>query len=519
MEELEKREDLKFPNFIVFISSFCLMVLELVAGRIMAPYLGVSLYTWTSIIGVILAGISVGNYLGGRIADRNLSLKILGRLFFLSGVASIVVLYLVPVVGLFLQNSSLPLMVSTFLFSFFTFFPASIFLGSISPMVVKFDLKNLEKTGRTVGKIYASSALGSILGTFCTGFFLISLLGTKFIIIGVAIVLIFLGFFVSGLSFQEKFFKDKINIFFSLIFVGSFLIPQNCNKETNYYCISIRPQVSADGAQGYTLKLDHLIHSFVYPGREEILTYDYEKLYKFLTEYFLVQNNREEFTVLFLGGGGYTLPRHFEKFYPKSILEVVEIDPAVTRFNYERLGLSLGTKVKTTNLDARIFLEKLSLDKKYDLIFGDAFNDFAVPYHLTTKEFGEKIKAHLAPGGFYAVNVIDDYKYGRFVSSFVKTLQQVFPYVYLAPLSENWRKSRRNTFVVLAGEEKIDIAKWSEASQKLNGDNQYESIEAVSFLVPEEEIKKFIEEKSAIVLTDDYVPTDNLLAPVFQYAY
>jgi spermidine synthase len=495
------------------------MVLELVAGRIMAPYLGVSLYTWTSIIGIVLAGISIGNYWGGKIADKNLSLKTLGLVFFLSGAASIGVLYLVPVAGLFLKNSSLPLIVSTFIFSFFTFFPASLFLGCISPMVVKFNLKNLERTGQTVGMIYASGALGSILGTLATGFFLVSLFGTKFIVIGVATVLIFLGFFIASSTFKKKFFKDKINILFSLIFVGSFFLPKNCKEETNYYCISTRPQVSAEGAHGYALKLDHLIHSFVYPSREEILTYDYEKLYKFLTDYFLKKNERDDFAALFLGGGGYTLPRHFEKFYPKSDLEVVEIDPSVTRFNYERLGLDAGTKVKTVNLDARIFLEKLSSDKKYDLVFGDAFNDFAVPYHLTTKEFGEKIRTHLAPGGFYAVNVIDNYKYGRFVSSFTKTLQEIFPNVYLAPLQENWREDRRNTFVILAGDEKIDAEKWEEVLQLYLSAGQYKSMEAVSFLAPEEQVKKFIEEKSAIILTDDYVPTDNLLAPVFQYAY
>ncbi len=58
------------PDLIVFVSSGCIMILELVAGRIVAPYVGVSLYTWTGIIGVVLAGISLGNYLGGWLADR-----------------------------------------------------------------------------------------------------------------------------------------------------------------------------------------------------------------------------------------------------------------------------------------------------------------------------------------------------------------------------------------------------------------------------------------------------------------
>ena len=70
------------PGLIVFVSSACMMVLELVAGRIVAPYVGVSLYTWTTIIGVILAGMSLGNYLGGRMADRWASYGLLSLLFF-----------------------------------------------------------------------------------------------------------------------------------------------------------------------------------------------------------------------------------------------------------------------------------------------------------------------------------------------------------------------------------------------------------------------------------------------------
>ena len=516
MPEEQTREVLRFPSLIVFVSSFCLMVLELVAGRLMAPYLGVSLYTWTSIIGIILAGISLGNYLGGRLADQKLSRKILGSTFFLAGISSAAVLYLVPALGTVLGKLNLPLALSTFIFSLVIFFPASLFLGCISPMVIKFDLKNLGETGRTVGKIYAMGTLGSILGTFATGFFLIALFSTKFVVIGISAILIILGILVFGQG--KGLLKDKSNIIFSLLFVGSFFLPQTCDKETNYYCIRAQTYTAADDAKGYVLKLDHLIHSFVYPGREEILTYEYEKLYKFLTDYWINDNGKINFSALFLGGGGYTLPRYFEKTYPGSNLEVAEIDPGVTQFNYQKLSLNPETKIKTINQDARIFLQRLPADKKYDLIFGDAFNDFAVPYHLTTLEFGKVVKEHLAPGGYYAVNVIDNYKYGKFVSSFVKTLEEIFPHVYLAPLSTDWQKDHRNTFVVLAGEEPINEDQWAAVLGVLAQGGQYSNMEKASFLVSKNETQKFLEEKGAIVLTDDYVPTDNLLAPVFNYA-
>jgi spermidine synthase len=517
MSEPEKREILRFPGLIVFISNFCLMVLELVAGRLMAPYLGVSLYTWTSIIGIILAGISLGNFLGGRAADGNFSKKMLGLVFLLAGISCVAVLYFVPAIGTLLGAIAIPLAASTLIFSLIIFFPASFFLGCISPMVIKFDLKNLERTGRTVGKIYAFGSLGSILGTFATGFWLISHIGTKFVVLGVSAMLILLGIIVAGAT--GKMVKEKINIVFGLIFLGSFWLPQNCEKETNYYCITTRKIVSEDGAEGRVLKLDHLIHSFVYPGREDIFTYDYEKLYRILTDYWIKESNRGNFSTLFLGGGGYTLPRYLEKFYPESTIEVAEIDPGVTRFNFEKLNLDRFTKIKTINMDARIFLQQLPDDKKYDLIFGDAFNDFAVPYHLTTLEFDEVIRRHLAEGGFYAVNVIDNYKYGKFVSSFIETLRKVFTHVYLAPLAVDWEKNQRNTFVILAGNREIDADKWGSLLQAVAGEGEDKDLEKTAFLVPSEETKKFIERKGAIVLSDDYVPTDNLLAPVFNYSY
>ncbi len=249
------------------------------------------------------------------------------------------------------------------------------------------------------------------------------------------------------------------------------------------------------------------------------MTYDYEKLYKFLTDYWIGENKTEKFSSLFLGGGGYTLPRYFEKNYSEANLEVAEIDPGVTKFNYQKLSLNPETKIQTINQDARIYLQRLPDDKKYDLIFGDAFNDFSVPYHLTTLEFGKVVKEHLAPGGFYAVNVIDDYRYGKFVGSFLKTLKEVFPHVYLAPLSTDWQKPHRNTFVILAALEEINPERWDAVLKTLQEEGQYSDLEKASFLVSKDETQKFLEEKGAIILTDDYVPTDNLLAPVFNYAY
>src|SRR5512147_277995 len=183
-------------NIVVFIASFCTLVIELVAGRIMAPYVGVSLYTWTSIIGIVLAGISIGAYVGGLIADRYPRSSTLGWLLFLSGLGAFSISPLTNLVGGAEFNTSL--MVRILLITAIIFFVPSCLLGMISPVVVKLTLSNLEKAGNVVGKIYAFSTLGSILGTFATGFYLISWMGTRYILMLMALILIISSPFFGG---------------------------------------------------------------------------------------------------------------------------------------------------------------------------------------------------------------------------------------------------------------------------------------------------------------------------------
>src|ERR1043165_9937715 len=153
---------------VVFVSSGCTLILELVAGRILAPYIGVSLYTWTSIIGVVLAGISLGNYVGGRIADRAASPLTLGFLFLLSGIASLMILVATYVVMNANFGQSLGLVGRIVLYTTVIFFAPAFLMGTISPVVIKLSLDDLSRTGNIVGRIYAVSTAGSIVGTFVT---------------------------------------------------------------------------------------------------------------------------------------------------------------------------------------------------------------------------------------------------------------------------------------------------------------------------------------------------------------
>jgi MFS family permease len=188
------------PCATVFISSFCIMVIELVAGRIIARFLGSSLYTWTSVIGVVLAGISIGNYIGGRLADRFKPARTLVVLFAVCAAACLVTIVANNLIGKwtwlwqFNWPSRILLHVSA------VFLLPSALLGTISPVVAKMALEKGLPTGRTVGDIYAWGAAGSIFGTFVAGYYLIAMMGTISIVYGVSAVMIFMALlYASGL--------------------------------------------------------------------------------------------------------------------------------------------------------------------------------------------------------------------------------------------------------------------------------------------------------------------------------
>ncbi len=179
------------PYLTIFVSSFCIMVLELAAERVIAPYVGSSLYTWTTVIGVVLTGIAVGNAIGGRLADRHPSVRLLGVIFAAAGLAALLVLlidsWLSP------DASGLPLLCRVVLVMASMFLLPSTILGCVSPMVARLAMPDLARAGRTVGTLYAVATLGSIVGTVGTGFWLIPSLRVDLIIVAVGTLLLLWG--------------------------------------------------------------------------------------------------------------------------------------------------------------------------------------------------------------------------------------------------------------------------------------------------------------------------------------
>lgn len=499
---------------ITFIASFCILVIEIVAGRILAPFVGVSLYTWTSIIGVVLAGISIGAYLGGKLADRFPDKKTLGWLLLFSGMATLLIAPLTNLVAGYQFPTSL--MLRILIVTTITFFIPSCVLGTISPVVVKLALRDVETAGDIVGKIYAVSTLGSIIGTFAAGFFLISWMGTRHILLTMGGILILTSAFWLSLLRTKKYALGFI-VLPSLVLWGIYDLAfkpisdayATYYKESDYFTIKVKRATGADGRTPLkALVLDNLTHSYVNPEDPLHIEYKYEKIYAEVLRWRFGKD--AAFRTLTIGGGGYTFPRYIEIAYPKAEIDVVEIDPEITKVVYRYLGLPESTRIRTYNTDGRWFA--MNCGEKYDVLFIDAYNDLSIPYHLTTREFAESLKGILKKDGILLTNIIDNFQRGSFLPSTIRTLREVFgeKNVHLISISPQFDRIGSATFIVMAGRDELNISDFETYLKRGIGNG------AISAIVPERVVNDFLKRTYSVVLRDDYAPVDNLIAPVFE---
>ncbi|MCJ7642154.1 MAG: fused MFS/spermidine synthase [Desulfobacterales bacterium] len=512
------------PTATVFISSFCIMVLELVASRLIANYLGSSLYTWTAVIGVILAGITLGNYIGGRIADTFHPRKSIAVLFAIGSATCIVTVILNNIVGrwIWLWHLSWPLHVFTHVS--LVFLTPSILLGTISPVVAKMALDRGLPTGRTIGDIYAWGAAGSIAGTFATGYFMIAMMGTITIIWTIGAVLLLMSILYWFKCWPLSLWAA---VFIALMTVA--MVPAEWAQETaslialregpdptilyedesRYYHIAVKRAV--DNPHRLFFYQDRLKHSEMLTDDILKLQYVYTRIYAVITEG--LSRNKENLCAMAIGGGGYVFPRYIEKVWPGSRIDVIEIDPDVTRAAMQAFGLGKNTTINTIHMDARNYVDKLLEEKQggrevpqYDFIYGEAFNDLSPPFQLVTREFNEKLSAILSDDGVYMINLVDIFDSGLFLGSVINTLKKTFPYVYTVT-GGNISHSSRSAFVIVAGKHKIDLEKII---------SEYEGGELELWYLDDSDLSHLRQKSHSLILTDDYSPVENLLIPVIR---
>jgi spermidine synthase len=252
--------------------------------------------------------------------------------------------------------------------------------------------------------------------------------------------------------------------------------------------------------------LDHLIHSYVDLDDPTALDYGYERAYADLTQAHAA--GRPPIDTLFIGGGGYAFPRYVEATYDGASVDVIEIDPAVIKVAHEQLGLPPNSRIRSFNQDARMFLREWADPKQYDIIYGDAFNDLSVPYHLTTVEFNRVVASRLKPDGMYLANVIDKLAGGEFLKAYANSLRAVFPYVYIFARGDALMPFDRNTYVLMASRQPLERA-------KLDAVTSEEMALAKTTTMPDARLNDYLRSGRALTLTDDFAPVDQLLASLF----
>jgi Tfp pilus assembly protein PilF/MFS family permease len=528
------------PSATVFFASGCMIVLMLTAFRLVARHLGSSLYTWTAILAVVLAGVAVGSYLGGRIADRYHPRRALSVLFGLSSAACVAVLIVNNIVGEWMGLWHLSWPTHVFVHASLVFLVPAGLLGAITPVVAKTALEKAmvagprtnqagpsadspaapsvatDGAGRTIGSIYAWSAAGGIVAVFFGGFFPATSNAMVLWLTGAAMLMMAVLYWISCWALYLW-----AMIFAALATMGmtpakwaqeagtAALLRQQQDPnllyidQTPYGYVAVRQTSKRPDKREFVQ--DRLQRSEAILGDQTDLQYSYMKVFAGITQGLIA--NKSKPAMMVIGGGGYAFPRYLTALWPSSVVEVVEPDPGVTGAA-EACGLAHNNAIKTLRRDARDYVDRLLRQertgggaRRYDFIYEDTFIDYAVPFPLVTKEFNDKITRLLADDGVYMMNLIDTCESGRFLGAVVNTLEQTFPSVYVV-VGRKGLPLLRNSLVVVAAKRRLDI-----------GAVLHKYDEHLTFQVLDASAMEHLRDTCGrIILTDDCAPVEYMLA-------
>jgi predicted membrane-bound spermidine synthase len=492
------------------------MIVELAVGRILAPQLGVSIHTWSALIGFVLAGLAIGGWAGGRLADRSEPRLALGGALALAAAATFASLPLasLPPPGWLGAADVLGRMVWQ---TGLLVLAPSLALGAVLPAAARLLVREPATVGRRLGLLYALGTAGSIGGTLLTGFVLIDRVGSRpsVALAGGALGLLALLTLARAAGRAAVALRLTAAAAPALALVFPSALAGPCTLESAYVCIQIQARHSGP-VELRAMLLDKLLHSYGAPDDPTHLEYGYTRDFALVAR--VHGEGRPPPRALFVGGGGYTVPRYLEATYPGAEIDVIEIDPKVTLAAERYLGLSPGTRIRTFNEDARQFFIQRRTPGDYDLVFGDAFNDLSIPYHLTTREFATAVRGSLASDGLYVANVIDLFPAGDFLRAYLATLRSVFPHVAIllepqlsadSPWGDGPVTTRREraTFVIVASAAPLPLDRLARAPG------------APAVVLAAERFQTLVGGRDAIVLTDDYAPVDALTGRLFLARY
>ena len=476
---------------LVFGASAAVLVVELTALRLLAPYLGLTLETSTLVIGITLGAIAIGSWSGGRAADRIDPRRALAPLLAVSGVAVAATPALVRSVA-----ETVPELLS--LVASLTILVPGALLSAVTPMVTKLLLTSLDETGTIVGRLSSIGTVGAIVGTVVTGFVLVSRVPVSGILVGLGAALVV----AAGLLDWRLRRKASPAPLLGVLAGGLAMTvaPGGCDAETTYHCVVVVDDHANDS--GRTLVLDTLRHSYVDLDDPTLLVFAYIRVIASVTDAAYPPGHAID--AYHLGGGGLTIPRYLADVRPGTHSVVSEIDRGVVEVDRERLALRTGPLLDVRVEDGRLGLRRLADDTR-DVVVGDAFGGVSVPWHLTTREAMSDVRRVLRPDGLYVANLIDHGSMD-FARAEVATLREVFDHVALAgePLdvAADPEPGDGGNLVVVASDRELDLA----------------AIQAVMdergtgwTLIDGAGLNAWVDD--AVVLTDDFAPVDQLLEP------
>ncbi|MFD1562956.1 spermidine synthase [Haloarchaeobius amylolyticus] len=494
------------PDVAVFVSGVTSMGLEILAGRIIAPQFGSSIYTWGSIITVFLAALSLGYWQGGKKASTASNQRMSWLLLGTAGYVAIVIyasdqlLLSASAIPLPARYASLPAVIMLF-------GPPTYLLGFISPYAA--ELSQKEGTGEASGHVYALGTIGSIVGAGATTYVLVPALGIDMIGLLFGFILVGTAFALTLPRLTPKPASASVAIAIVLVVAaGLGPVAFDHRGDVVYQTQTAYQELEViDDGDTRTLYLDGARHSAMDLEDPDRHVFEYTRY--FHLPMLMVDDPDEVENVLFIGGGGYTGPKDFERKYDVDV-DVAELDPEVTRTAKEYFRLEESENLSAHTEDGRIFLQET--DKKYDVIVLDAYQKDQVPIHLTQLEFMELAESHLDEDGVLLANVIaaPSGSGSAFYRAQYKTIDEAFASTYSFRTS-SWDSVQNIEIAATKAE-----TNFTEADLEARNEQRELGIDLRG------EVRNYMDAPNTDgvpILTEDHAPVDNLQASTVGQEY
>jgi MFS family permease len=475
-----------FARIVVLVSGAAILVVETLATRLVAPYVGLTLESTTAVIGVALAGIAAGASLGGRWADVLPPRRVAAGALAVGGLGVLAVRPMVRVLGPALGPGPLAAIV---LVAASTLVSVTA-LAMVTPAVTRARLAHVEGSGAVIGGLSAAGTVGSLAGVFLTGFVLVALLPVAMILLVTAVACLTLAVFTAAVLAR----RAGVAVAAAVLATALVAVPGRCDVDTVYYCASVRADPADPDVR--VLVLDDLEHSAVDLADPAHLRFAYTRRFADAIDTTFAPGVRID--AVHVGGGGFTMPRWLAATRPGSTSTVLEVDEGVVDLGRKELGVSTIPGVDVRIGDARSLLAALPAASA-DVVVGDAFGARSVPWHLATTEFVADVHRVLRHDGVYVLNVIDHDPW-RLLAAEVATLAHKFPHVALLARPEQLAPGGGGNAVVVASDLPIDVAVLAErAAVRGEPASVLDADAALRFA------------GDAPVLTDDWAPVDQLI--------